>query len=89
MKKNKQMKIQIEGHINGGELSKSTESFKQLLSEQRTETIFNYLKNKGIDTSRMSKIGYADKYMLFLKPINDYENEANRRVEIKIVSIND
>lgn len=87
MRKNKDMKIQIEGHINGGELSKSTESYKQNLSEQRAETVFNYLKEKGIDTTRMSKIGYSDKYMLFPNPKNEYEHEANRRVEIKVMSL--
>ena len=87
MKKNKQLKIQIEGHINGGELSKSTPSFKQLLSEQRTETVYNYLLEKGIDAKRMSKVGFSDMFMLYPKPLNSYEHEANRRVEIKVISL--
>lgn len=96
MKKNRKMKIQIEGHVNGVELgthlpmfSKPSKEEWQLLSDQRTATVFNYLREKGIDTSRMSKIGYADKFMLFPKPKNEYEHEANRRVEIKVISIND
>lgn len=94
MKKNKKMKIQIEGHVNGVELNgkRSISEIKegyQLLSDQRTETVYNYLIDKGIDSTRMSKIGYADKFMLFPKPKNEYEHEANRRVEIKVVSLGD
>lgn len=95
MKKNRKMKIQIEGHVNGGiyginlpEFQKESPESLQLLSDQRTETVFNYLKEKGIDTSRMSKVGYSDKFMLFPKPKNEYEHEANRRVEIKVLSLN-
>jgi outer membrane protein OmpA-like peptidoglycan-associated protein len=92
MRKNKNMKIQIEGHVNGVELNgakitSQTKEGYQLLSDQRTETVFNYLKEKGIDEKRMSKIGYSDLYMLFPKPINEYEQEANRRVEIKVISL--
>lgn len=96
MKKNRKMKIQIEGHVNGVELGNNLPMFSkpskeewQLLSDQRTETVFNYLREKGVDTLRMSKVGYADKFMLFPKPKNEYEHEANRRVEIKVISIND
>lgn len=89
MKKNKELKIQIEGHVNGGEQSKMNNSDHQLLSEQRADAVFDYLKDKGINESRMSKIGYADKFMIYPKPINFYEHEANRRVEIKVVSIKD
>jgi outer membrane protein OmpA-like peptidoglycan-associated protein len=95
MKKNKKMKIQIEGHVNGGTYGINLPMFQkesaeslQLLSDQRTETVFNFLREKGIDASRMSKVGYSDKFMLFPKPKNEYEHEANRRVEIKVVSLN-
>lgn len=96
MKKNRKMKIQIEGHVNGGTYGINLPMFQkespeslQLLSDQRTETVFNFLREEGIDTSRMSKVGYSDKFMLFPKPKNEYEHEANRRVEIKVLSIND
>lgn len=94
MKKNKGMKILIEGHVNGaGSIANVDrmrgESFNwQLLSDQRSETIFKFLKEKGIDETRMSKIGYGDSRMLYPNAINEYEMEANRRVEIKVVSLN-
>ncbi|MFA6150566.1 MAG: OmpA family protein [Chitinophagaceae bacterium] len=94
MKKNKGMKILIEGHVNNAgskvKYDKAKESgFSwQLLSDQRSETIFNYLKEKGIDESRMNKIGYGDSRMLYPYAENEYEREANRRVEIKVISLN-
>lgn len=90
MKKNKNMKIQIEGHVNGQSNwsgAAQGESNWQGLSERRADTVFQYLKGKGIDEKRMSKIGYAAKYMLFPKAMNSYEGEANRRVEIKVISM--
>ncbi|MES2479891.1 MAG: OmpA family protein [Bacteroidota bacterium] len=95
MKINRKMKIQIEGHVNGGTYGINLPMFQkdspeslQLLSDQRAETVFIFLREKGIDTSRMTKVGYSDKFMLFPKPKNEYEHEANRRVEIKVVSLN-
>jgi outer membrane protein OmpA-like peptidoglycan-associated protein len=86
MKKNKEMRIQIEGHVNG---ESGSPIRHQKLSDQRTETVFNYLKGKGIDEKRMGKTGYGGIHMLFPLPVNEYEREANRRVEIKVVSLNE
>ncbi len=93
MKKNKGMKILIEGHVNGAGNIANQDRMKgegfnwQWLSDQRSETIFKYLKEKGIDESRMSKIGYGDSRMLYPNAANEYEMEANRRVEIKVVTV--
>ncbi|MFA6152471.1 MAG: OmpA family protein [Chitinophagaceae bacterium] len=86
MKKNKDLKIQIEGHVNGvGSFSKPI--YKQKLSDDRAELVYNYLVDRGINKERLSKIGYADLYMLFPNAQNNYEMEANRRVEIKVISL--
>lgn len=86
MKKNKELKIQIEGHVNGAG-SKSSPVYKQKLSDDRAEVVYNYLADRGINKERLSKIGYSDLYMLFPHAGNDYEMEANRRVEIKVISL--
>lgn len=94
MKKNPKLIIQIEGHVNGAgflpmyNMQPEFTAFKQRLSDERADAVYKYLEDKGIDTSRMSKIGYSDHLMLFPDARNVYEMEANRRVEIKVVSLN-
>lgn len=90
MKKNKKLVIQIEGHVNDpnyNDKDKSIANFNQTLSENRAITIFNYLKGKGIEESRMSYIGLSNKFPVYRKPQTEWQQEANRRVEIKVVSL--
>src|ERR1035441_3791375 len=63
MKKNKKMKIRIDGHVNDP-LNASDAAFKQDLSERRAKTIFDFLLSKGIDKERLSTIGFSNKHML-------------------------
>src|ERR1035437_187077 len=63
MKKNKKMKIRIEGHINDPG-NPSLDSHKGL-SEARAHTIYNMLLLNGIEKERMKIIGFGSMYMLF------------------------
>lgn len=80
MKRNKKLKISIEGHTNG--CSKG-DAFSQNLSNGRAATVHNFLVKNGIDTSRLSSIGYGCTKMLH--PMNSSAAHLNRRVEIEIV----
>ena len=44
-----------------------------------------FLKDNGIEGNRMVVKGYGNTEMLFEEPINIHQEEANRRVEIKII----
>lgn len=77
------MQIRIEGHVNAPGMPLG---FDQGLSDARALTVFNYLSRKGIDTNRMSKIGYANRHPVYPDPKNEGEEQANRRVAIHIVS---
>jgi outer membrane protein OmpA-like peptidoglycan-associated protein len=59
--------------------------WKQGLSQQRAETVFSYLVQNGIDSLRMSTVGYKNNQMLFPNAVTGKEQEQNRRVEIKII----
>jgi outer membrane protein OmpA-like peptidoglycan-associated protein len=85
MKKNKKMVILIEGHTNGPYFPNDATSLK--LSEARAKTIYDFLTVKGIEKERMKTIGYGSEKMLFPKTEDPKKQEANRRVEIKIVSL--
>jgi outer membrane protein OmpA-like peptidoglycan-associated protein len=88
MEKNRKLVIQIEGHVNKGVIkSKEDDLFNQQLSEERAKTIFNYLVGKGISKDRLSIVGLSANQMIFPKPKTEIEQEANRRVEIKITSM--
>ncbi len=83
MSKNKNLKIVIEGHVNGPN-SPNTQEFKEL-SKLRSETVYNYLISKGIAANRMSKEWFGNSKMLFPTTKDEIEMSMNRRVEIKVV----
>ena len=85
MKKNKKMKIRVEGHINGP--GTESNAWNQQLSELRAQTVQNYLVEKGIEKERITTIGFSNKKMLFQRPKNEFEASSNRRVEINVLSI--
>ena len=70
-------KFSIEGHTD----SVGTKSFNQNLSERRANAVKNYLISQGIDSNRLSSIGFGED-----KPIDTNVNangrSNNRRVEI-------
>lgn len=89
MEKNKKLVIQIEGHVNKGTIKDEKEEvFIQQLSEQRALTIYNYLVKKGISKQRLSTVGLSYSQMIYPRPKDEKEQEANRRVDIKITSMN-
>ena len=90
--KNKKMLIRIEGHVNSVflddyERESNSHSQYQQLSDDRAEAIYTYLVKKGIAATRMKTVGLADTEMLFPHAKNAEEQAANRRVEIKVLSI--
>ncbi len=83
MQNNPKMKIQIEGHING---CTGDPEGRQLLSEARARTVYDYLVRNGIEPERMTTIGYGCRKMIYPNPQNEEEKKLNRRVEILILS---
>lgn len=53
-------------------------------SEKRAESVVNYLREKGVDDSRMTYVGYGEEH-----PVADNATaegrEKNRRVEIRLI----
>lgn len=91
MKKNKNLVIQIEGHVNhplymNDRNDPEVLKFNQWLSDERAKMVYDYLISNGIDEKRLSKIGYGAKYMLYPNAASEELQEQNRRVEINVVS---
>jgi OOP family OmpA-OmpF porin len=71
------LKFEIQGHT----CSIGSKAYNQQLSERRAKAIYNYLVQKGIDSSRLTTIGFGEERPAFS---NDTEEERakNRRVEL-------
>lgn len=72
--------VRITGHTD----SVGSDAFNQRLSEQRAQSVANYMTSRGVSASRIEAFGYGERY-----PIADNATaegrSANRRVEIEIV----
>lgn len=80
MKRNPQMKIQIQGHIC------CMQSDKQDLSTKRAKAIARFLEINEIDKDRVTYKGFGVTEPLFAIPEkSEEERAANRRVEIEII----
>lgn len=74
--KDNDIKIQIEGHVCCYADDK--------LSVERAQTVFDYLKEKGISTKRMSYKGFSNTRPL-VPELSEDDKATNRRVEIRVV----
>lgn len=80
---NDELKIEIQGHVNAHGYKNNGRI--KTLSENRAKAVKKFLKDNGIEGNRMVVKGYGNNEMLFEEPINIHQEEANRRVEIKII----
>ena len=55
------------------------------LAEDRAKLVMDNLIEQKIDRNRLHYKGYGNSKMKFINPKNEQEEEANRRVEIKII----
>jgi outer membrane protein OmpA-like peptidoglycan-associated protein len=74
-------KVKVEGHTdNVGDPAKNMK-----LSQDRAQSVVNYLVKKGVAPERLEAVGHGD-----TKPVDDNATKkgkaANRRVEFNIVS---
>ncbi len=77
---NKEIRIEVSGHSD----NMGSANLNKRLSRSRAESVRNYLRESGIDESRMVFEGYG-----FDKPIESNDTSegraANRRVEIEVI----
>lgn len=88
MRQNPNLKISIEGHvccIKDTPDALDIDTFEPQLSVNRAKAIFQYLTSRGIDTSRLSYIGYGRRRPMVDPELSEEDAEKNRRVEIRIL----
>ena len=78
--KNQNMRLEVEGHTD----NTGSPELNQGLSNERAQTVVDYLVKRGIQKERLQSIGYGDSQPKV--PNTDPANKAlNRRTEIKVL----
>ena len=81
LKRNAKAKVEIEGHTS----SEGSDQLNQKLSEDRANSVMEYMIRKGISKDRVTAVGYGSS-----RPKADNGSEAgrkqNRRIEIRVVN---
>jgi len=76
------MTLEVAGHTD----STGDDDTNLTLSQARAETVYNYLKNKGVDEARMTSVGYGE-----TRPVDTNDTDAgrqnNRRTEFQILTL--
>jgi outer membrane protein OmpA-like peptidoglycan-associated protein len=86
LKMNKDLRIELGGHVNVPNQAPVLENSSDfILSEARARTVFNYLVEEGIVENRIVYKGYGNWQMLYPKATDLNKQQANRRVELKII----
>jgi outer membrane protein OmpA-like peptidoglycan-associated protein len=83
---NKTAAIAITGHVNGPDNERSTR-FYQKASLERAKAVRDYLVENGIAADRLEIRGAGNTEMIYPDPATDWQNDANRRIEIEVIGL--
>ncbi len=89
MKKNKKLRIRIEGHVccrSDTTDGPDRDTGEHDLSVQRAKAVYDYLVRRGISKDRMTYIGLGAAGKLYPEELDAAQRSANRRVEVRIIS---
>jgi len=80
MTENPKIKVEIGGHTD----SDGSDTYNQNLSEERSQSVVNYLIDRGVHLSRMTAKGYGEKSPMVANDSPE-NKQRNRRTELKIL----
>lgn len=83
---NPNVRIEVIGHVNGPDNSRSQKVYNKA-SLERAQAVIDYLVTEGIDKDRFEAVGKGNTEMIYPDPQTEWQNEANRRIQIKVISI--
>ena len=75
--------IDIHGHTD----STGTHAYNQALSERRAQSVAAYLASRGVQSVRMATQGHGETRLLVSPERTEADRQANRRVEIRVVPV--
>jgi outer membrane protein OmpA-like peptidoglycan-associated protein len=79
---NSDIRIEVQGHVH--QLGENSRDAKKM-SLSRAKKVRDYLVDSGIDKKRIEVEGYGNEHMIYPEAKFAHEEQANRRVEIKII----
>ena len=82
LQQNPGMNVEIGGHTD----IVGTKNYNKFLSQKRAEAVKDFLTKKGIDSRRVSAVGYGATKPLASNDDEEDGRELNRRVEFKVLS---
>ena len=82
---NPDVHLRIIGHANGAD-GRRSRAFYRKVSERRAESLIAWLVKQGVAAERLEAGGRGTDALLFPDPIYAWHHEANRRVEIEVLS---
>jgi len=77
--------LRIIGHANGAD-GRRSRAFYRKASERRAESLIAWLVRHGVEQNRLQADGRGADALLFPDPVYAWQHEANRRVEIEVLS---
>jgi peptidoglycan-associated lipoprotein len=83
LNENPNITIQLGSHTD----TNGSETYNKNLSENRAKEAVKYLQASGIDGARLSWFGFGESEPVFAPEKSDEEEQANRRTEFRILSI--
>jgi len=83
---NKTMRIAVIGHVNGPDNDRAERVYRKA-SLERAQAVVDYLVAAGIAAERLEAVGNGNQEMIYADPQTEWQNEANRRIEIEILSL--
>lgn len=81
LKQNDRVQVEISGHTD----NVSSAAFNKKLSLKRANAVKDFLVSKGIDTRRVTTVGYGEERPLASNDDEKDGRELNRRVEFKVL----
>ena len=81
LKNEPNIRIVIQGHTD----SVGSDQYNQRLSQDRAQSVVNYLSSRGIDIGRFRAVGYGESRPVATNATDD-GRERNRRVELEVIS---
>lgn len=80
---NPNITIQMGSHTD----TNGTDEYNKVLSDNRAKAVVKYLAENNVDPSRLSWFGYGESDLLVYPEMSDEDEQANRRTEFRITSI--
>jgi len=81
MKQNERIQVEISGHTD----NVSSASFNLKLSQRRADAVKDFLVSKGVDSRRVTAVGYGEEHPIASNDDEEEGRELNRRVEFKVL----